>query len=108
MRPPYSRLPLFATVALLAACGGSDIAAPPTQKTENDLFMDAARTAWTFVANNTQQSTGLAQAHYTFQYVTTWDIASQIAATYSAHELGIIDDPSYDSRITQILSTLNT
>jgi hypothetical protein len=102
-----SRLPLVAAVALLTACG-SDVSGPPSRKTEDDMFMDAARTAWTFVANNTQPSTGLAQAHYTFQYVTTWDIASQIAATYSAHELGIIDDASYDSRINQILSTLNS
>ncbi len=70
--------------------------------------MNAARTAWAFVENNTQPNTGLAQAHYTFQYVTTWDIASQIAATYAAHELGIIDDASYDSRIRKILGTLGS
>jgi hypothetical protein len=40
--------------------------------------------------------------------VTAWDIASQIGATYSAHELGIITDADYDSRIQKILSTLNT
>ena len=97
----------IAAIAALTACG-SDTTAPATPKTEDDLFLAGARTAWAFVANNTQASTGLAQAHYTFPYVTTWDIASQIAATYSAHELGIIDDASYDTRINQILSTLNT
>jgi hypothetical protein len=83
---------------------------PPVEvpKTESDIFMAGARTAWTFVENNTQASTGLAKAHNTFQFVTTWDIASQIAATYSAHELGIIDDANYDGRIKKILATLTT
>jgi hypothetical protein len=107
MRYLPTRLLALVTVAALTACG-SDMTAPAAPKNEDDLFMAAARTAWTFVESNTQQSTGLAQAHYTFQYVTTWDIASQIGATYSAHELGIIDDAAYDSRINKILSTLST
>jgi hypothetical protein len=81
---------------------------PTTPKTESEIFLAGARTAWTFVENNTQASTGLAKAHNTFQYVTTWDIASQIAALYSAHELGIIDDANYDGRIKKILATLTT
>jgi hypothetical protein len=81
---------------------------PVTPTTESDVFLAGARTAWTFVENNTQASTGLAQAHDNFQYVTTWDIASQIAATYSAHELGIIDNANYDTRIKKILATLTT
>src|SRR6202171_6024460 len=81
---------------------------PDVPKTESDVFLAGAKTAWTFVENNTQASTGLAKAHDTFQFVTVWDIASQIAATYSAHELGIIDDANYDGRIRKILSTLTT
>ncbi|MEA2706008.1 MAG: hypothetical protein QOH22_796 [Gemmatimonadaceae bacterium] len=81
---------------------------PVTPKTESDVFLAGARLAWTFVENNTQASTGLAQAHDNFQFVTTWDIASQIAATYSAHELGIIDNTNYDTRIKKILATLTT
>lgn len=86
----------------------SDVPPPNVPKTESDVFLEGARTAWTFVENNTQSSTGLAKAHDTFQFVTVWDIASQIAATYSAHELGIIDDANYDGRIRKILSTLTT
>src|ERR1700676_4170497 len=74
--------------------------------TESDVFLAGARTAWSFVENNTQASTGLAKAHDTFQFITTWDIASQIGATYSAHELGIIDDANYDGRIKRILGRL--
>ncbi len=109
----------LALVVAFAACSKdttapADVTNPPpppppvTPKTESDVFLAGARTAWTFVENNTQASTGLAQAHNTFQFVTTWDIASQIAATYSAHELGIIDDAKYDARIRKILATLTT
>ncbi|MDQ6872463.1 MAG: DUF3131 domain-containing protein [Gemmatimonadota bacterium] len=107
----------LALVVAFAACSKDTTApgdvtnpspAPETPKTESDVFLAGARTAWTFVENNTQASTGLAKAHDTFQYVTTWDIASQIAATYSAHELGIIDNAKYDARINRILATLTT
>ena len=92
----------------IAACGSDTATSPKTPPTEDQAFANAARTAWAFVENNTQPNTGLAQAHYTFQYVTTWDIASQIAATYAAHELGIIDNRSYDGRIRKILGTLGS
>jgi len=105
----------IALVVSLAACGKDTTAPgdttnppPDVPKTESDVFLEGARTAWTFVENNTQASTGLAKAHDTFQFVTVWDIASQIAATYSAHELGIINDANYDGRIRKILSTLTT
>jgi hypothetical protein len=92
----------------IVACGSDSSTAPNNPATEDQLFNNAARTAWAFVENNTQPNTGLAQAHSTFQYVTTWDIASQIAATYAAHELGIIDDASYDGRIRKVLATLGS
>jgi hypothetical protein len=95
----------IALVVLLAACS-KDSTAPDA--TPADPFLAGARTAWTFVENNTQASTGLAKAHDTFPFVTVWDIASQIGATYSAHELGIIDDANYDGRIRKILGTLTT
>ena len=91
-----------------APVDGTNPPPPVTPTTESDVFLAGARTAWTFVENNTQASTGLAQAHDNFQYVTTWDIASQIGATYSAHELGIIDNTNYDTRIKKILATLTT
>ena len=105
----------MALVVSFAACskdttapGDTTTPPPDVPKTESDVFLAGAKTAWTFVENNTQASTGLAQAHDNFQFITTWDIASQIAATYSAHELGIIDDANYDARIKKILATLTT
>ena len=102
---------------MIAACGTDATAPadqtqppePPIPPTPNaDPFVAGAQTAWTYVPNNTQASTGLAKTLNNFQFVTVWDIASQIGATYSAHALGIIDDANYDGRIKKILGTLNT
>lgn len=103
-------LALLAVAATMAGCSKDSTGPnpPPPTDAESQQFLDAARLAWTFVANNTQASTGLAQAHDTYQFVTVWDISSQIGATYSAHALGIINDGEYDSRIRQILGTLTT
>lgn len=75
---------------------------------ERELYLDAARTAWAFVNRNYQPSTGLARAHDTYQYVTLWDVASLLAATYSAHEMGLIADAAYNQRIQRALTTIST
>jgi len=75
---------------------------------ERELFTNAARTAWAFVERNYQPSTGLARAHDTYQYVTLWDVASALAATYSAHELGLIADAPYNQRMQRALATLGS
>lgn len=75
---------------------------------ERQFYLDAARTSWNFVSQITEPSTGLARAHAKYANVTLWDIAGVIAANYVAHELGFIDDVTYDSHISKILSTLST
>ncbi|HET9636036.1 MAG TPA: DUF3131 domain-containing protein [Gemmatimonadaceae bacterium] len=75
---------------------------------ERQLFMNASRAAWAFVERNYQPSTGLARAHDTYQYVTLWDVASALAATYSAHELGLIADAPYNQRMQRALATLGS
>src|SRR3954467_218882 len=75
---------------------------------ERELYMSAARTAWAFVNRNYQAATGLARAHDTYQFVTMWDVASALAATSSAHELGLVADAVYNQRIQRALATLST
>lgn len=75
---------------------------------ERQLFTNAARAAWAFVERNYQASTGLARAHDTYQYVTLWDVASALAATYSAHELGFLADGPYNQRMQRALATLGS
>jgi hypothetical protein len=73
---------------------------------ERELYMSAARTAWAFVERNYVPSTGLARAHDSYQYVTIWDIGSLLAATYSARELGLIEDADYHQRTQRALTTI--
>lgn len=84
------------------------IAAPVATPEERQLYLDAARLSWNFVDRITEPSTGLARAHANYSYVTLWDIAGVIAANYSAHELGFINDATYDAHIRRILATLST
>ncbi|HEY1952867.1 MAG TPA: DUF3131 domain-containing protein, partial [Gemmatimonadaceae bacterium] len=83
-------------------------AAPGSMVDERQIYMDASRVAWAFVNRNYQPSTGLARAHDTYQYVTMWDVASGLGATYAAHELGLVSDAVYTQRIQRALATLST
>lgn len=107
-----------ATAALVAIAACQDATAPtlpptspptpPAPPVAVSFDTAAARTAWAFVDQNTTAATGLANAIYPFQFVTAWDIASVLGATYSAHALGIITDSTYDARVRTILGTLAT
>src|ERR1700674_6008499 len=90
--------------------GGSVLTSPGRANVvdERQLFLNAARIAWAFADRNYQPSTGLSRAHDTYQYVTLWDVASGLAATHSAHELGFINDAVYNQRIQRALTTLST
>jgi hypothetical protein len=75
---------------------------------ERQIYMNASRAAWAFVNRNYQASTGLARAHDTYQFVTLWDVASELGATYAAHELGLVSDAIYTQRIQRALATMST
>jgi hypothetical protein len=75
---------------------------------ERQIYMNASRAAWAFVNRNYQASTGLARAHDTYQFVTLWDVASELGATYAAHELGLVTDAIYTQRIQRALATMST
>lgn len=81
---------------------------PALSDQQRQLYMDAARSSWNFVNSITEPSTGLARAHAKYSFVTLWDVAGVIAANYVAHELGFVDDATYDSHINRILATLST
>ena len=116
---PAARLAALAGLLALAACRETTAPVlppdtppvapqpqPPVDPPTVAYDTAAARTAWAFVEQNTTAATGLANAIYPFQYVTAWDIASLIGATWSAHTLGIIGDSLYDARIRTVLGTL--
>ena len=49
----------FAACSKDTTAPGDVTTPPPGGQTESDVFLAGARTAWTFVENNTQASTGL-------------------------------------------------
>jgi hypothetical protein len=69
------------------------------------VLLQSARTAWAFVANHTSKR-GYVGATDFYPYVTVWDMASSLAATYSARELGLITPQQYRARIEPALRTL--
>src|SRR5689334_24481424 len=87
---------------------GVQTCALPISAQQRQVYMDAARTSWNFVNSITEPSTGLARAHARYSFVTLWDVAGVIAANYVAHELGFVNDATYDAHITRILATLST
>ena len=95
---------LLATIALFPSVAGCQ--APPLGSTRADVLHEAATTAWQYVENHTNPATGLVSATPNYGNATTWDLGSGLAAVYSAHELGIIDDAEYDRRMGKMLATL--
>ncbi|MBW3628330.1 MAG: DUF3131 domain-containing protein [Gemmatimonadetes bacterium] len=73
---------------------------------EAPLFDDATRTAWVYVSNQTNASTGLPNSVVGYPYGTIWDIGSALAALYCARGLGLIGEADYDARMSRVLRTL--
>ncbi len=73
---------------------------------QDTLFDRAARSAWAQINLNYYPETGLANAQPTWTYPTAWDIASTLAATYSARGLGLISDAEYQQRASRLLATM--
>ena len=69
-------------------------------------YEDAARTAWQFLDRGYVPKTGLIMAQSDWPYPTVWDIASTLAAYYSARGLGFISNDEYVKRTGLALQTL--
>jgi hypothetical protein len=73
---------------------------------EDSIFGDAARMAWHFADRNYIASTGLTRPLETYAIGTMWDLASGLAAAFSAQELGLLSRAEYDQRTARALRTL--
>jgi hypothetical protein len=69
-------------------------------------FDEAARIAWAFMDRGYVSQTGLVIAQPDWPYPTVWDIASTLAAYYSAQGLGYITAAEYKKRTLRALKTL--
>lgn len=83
---------------------------PPTSVSLDEqraLMLRSARSAWYFVSHNASRS-GFVGATATYPYATVWDMASTLAATFSARDAGIITDAQYATAMDRALATLLT
>lgn len=70
--------------------------------------LEIARIAWKYFQNNYQPTTGFVNAANKYPSTTMWDLASSLAATIAAHQLELIDDHEFDSRVTKMLASLGS
>ena len=66
---------------------------------DRDVFMNAARTAWTYVDRQYNRQTGLVNSVVNYRYATVWDIGSSLLALFSANQRGLLPDADYDARM---------
>jgi len=68
--------------------------------------LEIAKTAWKYFENNYNPETGLVNAVDNYPSTTMWDTGSALAATITAHDLGLIDSRTFDQRIMAMFKTL--
>lgn len=75
---------------------------------EDAFFDEAAAAAFEQFDGLWRAKTGLAAATPQYERLTPWDIASVMAANFSANRLGLLPDEQYETRMRTTLRTLNT
>ncbi len=70
--------------------------------------LEMAKIAWKYFENNYNPTTGLYNAADKYQSTTMWDTGSALAATITAHDLGLIDEKTFDERIQAMFKILTT
>jgi hypothetical protein len=65
-----------------------------------------ATTAWSYFEKNYRPETGLVDSFEGFPSATLWDLGSYLMGLIAAHDLGIVDDGLFDTRIAKLLESL--
>ncbi len=103
---------------LMRATRDSKAAAAPvrvaTDADERAALIADARLAWSYFDRTSHPRTGLcpstaeisANEISSFPYLTMWDYGSQILATLSAHEIGLIDNADFQARSAGLIRGL--
>ncbi|MEZ4235982.1 MAG: DUF3131 domain-containing protein [Myxococcota bacterium] len=66
-----------------------------------------AEAAWQYFENNFEKDTCLYNSVDKYPSTTMWDTASAIGAMVAAFELGLIDPPTFDQRMSCLIDSLN-
>ena len=72
----------------------------------NERELRAAKVAWTYFEQFTQENTGLANSVGNYPSTTLWDTASYVAGAVAAYELCLIEKPEFDRRMTRLFTTI--
>lgn len=81
-------------------------APPPVSKAVQQAFMlRSARGAWNYVTREVT-SIGFVGATRNYQFLTVWDMGSELAAAYSARELGFITRAQYRAFVGRTLASI--
>lgn len=73
---------------------------------DRELFLDAARLAWSYGARHYRSESGLIVPVPFYDYATVWDIGSSIAMLFTARELDFLTQADYHRRMQRALTTL--
>ena len=76
----------------------------PSQLTAEEMRW--AKTAWKYIQNNTVPETGLVNSADNYPASTMWDTGSYLLGLISAERIGLVDTAEFDSRMSQVLSSL--
>src|SRR5687768_7161824 len=115
MRRIYTLAAQLLLIAALSACDRGlnplepGVPPPPAEGSQHEdfeIFLDAARIAWTYIDREYQPTTGWVNAVEAYPYTTIWDVGSTLAALFSARELGLLEDAEYHARVGRALATL--
>jgi hypothetical protein len=88
-----------------------DLAINPTLLPQGQLSpaeRAMAQQAWQYFVNNWNDSTGLVNGHDRIAATSLDDITSSLTALVSAHELGLIPESEFKTKLTKTLTTLKT
>jgi hypothetical protein len=103
--PPPAASPIIAgalTVPPTSANASHFGRTGPLTETERAM----ATAAWHYFARNTQNRTGLVDAGENYPSSTLWDTAAVFAAVVSAQQIGLIDRPEAETRLSAMLTSL--
>lgn len=79
----------------------------PTKATKlTTAELEVAIIAWKYFETNWNKETGLVNSADKFPSVTLWDQSAAIAALVAANELEIIDNQEFETKLSQMLTTL--
>ena len=80
--------------------------APPATPAQQRAFMiRSARAGWNYVSREITPI-GYVGATKNYQFLTVWDMASELAAAWSARELGFINRAQYTKFVNRILTSI--